>query len=758
MRLKRFAACVLVLAMLAVFLPSPVFAEEGSGLLALVDDVTLSDGIFRISAASDLYVVGDETPEGTLLSTLRLARQQLLAGGAISQCDIVYGGLNDSSRGNILIFTDPELPGEAYRLTVSETGISVFFGLGEKSDWYGGDYDCNGLLYGLNMLQKLLTVYSGELPYMTLSDAPDTPERTVMLDCARKYWTVAWIENLIAQMSWLGYNSLELHLAEDQGIRCNIWSDGSDCNGNNYSFLIGYDQNWNKDYADPNASRSYTADDLRMIAEFARLYHIEIIPDYDVPSHCDVLTKRYEAYVPEHPEFKFLYDSVRYTPEGTKNGSSVTVYPEGADFMRLSPESTHSCVDVTNPVARAFSLSVVEAYAAFFAKLGCTKFNLGCDELNVSPSDGWDAYARAHIQGGSNTIDTLVDYINEADTMLNSRGYTDVRVFNDVLYHGGNRTSNLSLNADISVCVWSVDDPASVELIAKENRPMFNCIQNYCYYVLRYNNENNGGDARSPDNTWWAFHHSTPEKIYAEWSPRRMYNADASKPRIDNVRGGYFLIWGDFGGYRTEAQVWNGEDGTGEYNLIDRLWSNSVKMWAWEATARLHYKDFCTLRDQIRLYPLFSSTDTAPSIRSVTPIPMGRTIQFIADVGGQSVLLGSTVVKSLDQAQVKAPIFHGYLLTINGILFTPDGESGTLGTVTLNKDCNEIIYIAHPDDSELRLLLADPVETENPTYLHAYHCADALYAYMQLPGSAPVSQEVIDKAADALRLAKQQLS
>lgn len=758
MRLKRFAACLLVLAMLAAFLPASVSAETGSDLLSLVDDVTLSDGSFRVPSAVDLYVVGDDAPQGTLLSTLTLSRQQLLAGGVISQCDIVYGGLNDSTRGNILVFSDPELPAEAYRLTVSETGISVFFGLGEKSAWYGEEYDCNGLLYGLNMLQKLLTVYDGELPCMTLSDEPDTPERTVMLDCARKYWTVAWIENLIAQMSWLGYNSLELHLAEDQGIRCDIWSDGSDCNGNDYRFLIGYDQNWNKAYPDPNASRFYTAEDLRTIAEFARLYHIEIIPDYDVPSHCDVLTKRYEAYASEHPEFKFLYDFVRYTPQGTYDGNTVTAYPEGADFTSLSPQSTHSCVDVTNPVARAFSLSVVEAYASFFAKLGCTKFNLGCDELSVKASDGWEAYAHSHIKGGATATDTLVDYINEADTMLNSRGYTDVRVFNDVLYHDGKRTSNLSLNEDISVCIWSVDTPESVEAIAQENRPMFNCIQNYCYYVLRCNDEKNGGDARSPDNTWWAFHHSTPEKIYAEWSPCRMYNADCAKPKTDSVRGGYFLIWGDFGGYRTELQVWNGEDGSGLYNLIDRLWSNSVKMWAWDAQSRLDYKAFSAVRDSVRLHPGFSSTDTAPSTQTVAPISMGRIIQFTAEVGGQSLLLGSTAVKSLDQVTVRVPVFRGYHLMIDGLLFTPDREDGMLGMVTLSRDTNEITFAANPDVSELRLLLADRIDTKDPTYLHAYGCAEAFYAYLQLPGSAPVSQDVIDRAADALRMAKQQIS
>ena len=755
---QRMIACLLTLALLAAFLPPSVSAENGENLLALADEAVLTDGSFRLPAACDLYVVGDTAPEGNLLSTLRLARAQLLTGGILSQCDIVYGGLSDASRGNILILSDEALPAESYRLSVSETGITVFYAPGEERPWYGGECDFNGLLYGLNMLQKLLKVYGRELPCMTLSDAPDTPERTVMLDCARKYWTVAWIENLIAQMSWLGYNSLELHLAEDQGIRWDIWSDGSDCNGNHYHFLIGYDQNWNKSYPDPNASRYYTADDLRQIAGFARLYHVELIPDYDVPSHCDVLTKRYEAYVTEQPEFQFQYASVRYTKNGIKAGTTVTPYPEGCDFMKLSPQSTKSCVDVTNPVARAFSLSVVEAYAVFFAKLGCTKFNLGCDELSVSEADGWAEYAAKNIKGGSTATDTLADFINEADTMLRSRGYTDVRVFNDVLYHGGKRTSAIALNEDISVCVWTSDSPASVEAIARESRPMFNCIQNYCYYVLRYNDEKNGGDARSESNTWWAFHHSVPEKIYAQWSPCRMYDFDADAPETEDVQGGYFLIWGDFGGYRTEAEVWNGENGTGKYNLIDRLWSNSIKMWAWDAQKRLPYEAFSAVRDAVRLFPLYTSQEAAPVIpEQMQPISMGRLITFEAEVGNQTVILGTIAAKSSDQVTVDVPVFRGYLLDTRGLLFAPSAEPGIVGSVTLNRDSDRIRFMSAPDLSELRTALARRIDTQDPNYLHAYACAEALYSYLLLEPDAPVTQKVIDRAAEALSRARRQL-
>lgn len=757
MLLKRIAACLLVIALLTSSLPVFAAEEPVSALLVLADEMTASDGAFRVSSSADLYYVSNSAPDGDLLSTLRLARQQLMQLDGITSCDLVFGTLSDAPDGSILLFEDASLSEEAYRLVIATDGVQIYFGKTEKCAWYDGDYSYNGLFYALSMLQKLVKVYSGVLPCVEISDCPDTPERTVMLDCARKYWSVAWIKNLIAQMSYLGYNALELHLAEDQGIRCNIWSDGSDCNGNDFSFLIGYDQNWNKSYPDPNAERSYSADDLREIAAFAKLYHVELIPDYDVPPHCDVLTKRYEDYVSKHPEFRFLYDGLRYTKDGTKTGDSVKAYPDGADFLKISPESTGSCVDVTNPVGRAFALAVVEAYADFFAKLGCTKFNLGCDELRVEDSDGWAEYAEKNIKGGSTAVDTLVDFINEADRMLNRHGYNDVRVFNDILYHGGKRVSNIALNEDVSVCVWSVDTPASVEAIAKENRPMFNCIQNYCYYVLRYNDEKNGGDARSPANTWWSFHHSTEEKIYREWSPQRMYNYDAKSPDIDTVRGGYFLIWGDFGGYRTESQVWNGESGTGAYNLVDRLWSNAVKQWAHNADERLSYENFSDLRVFLRLFPLYTDCSQPPAEpEKAAPVSMSRKISFAAQVGKKTVILGTDAVKDEASPTVDIPYLRGYVFRADGLLFTPGDKPGYAGSVQLDAQTQTLFYESRPDLSELRMLLADARQTDDAAYLSAYRTAQALYDYLCLETSE-ITQDVIDRAADALKQAAENL-
>ena len=45
------------------------------------------------------------------------------------------------------------------------------------------------------------------------------PERIFMLDCARKYYTPAWIKRLILEIKIAGFNTISIHFGEDMGHR-----------------------------------------------------------------------------------------------------------------------------------------------------------------------------------------------------------------------------------------------------------------------------------------------------------------------------------------------------------------------------------------------------------------------------------------------------------------------------------------------------------------------------------------------------------
>ena len=656
--LRRMLCLVLVLAML----PLSAFAVE-----ELPEDSATGEDSFTLSAGSWFHFVTSEEPVGETLQVLELISSEFAAAHVPTEqpLDLLWGAEPPEMTGEILLILKEGFMPEGYSLSADESGARITAS------------DLTGLLYGARMLLKcFISAGKNEIPACSMSDAPDTAERTLMLDMGRKYWSVEWIENLIAQLSWMGYNGLQLHLAEDQGIRSDIWSEGADKNGNDFSWLIGYDQNWNRDYPDPNADCFYTAEDLRRIVACAEKYRIRIIADYDVPPHCDVMTRRYENYVAQNPDYSFTYDGVTYgahgmTVDGKFYGYDYGAYPN-CDFFSIRVDSTRQTVDVTNPVARAFSLAVVQAYGDFFAELGCTAFNLGCDELSLSDSDGWAEYAWEHIPGGgSSSYDALIDYVNEVSAMLKSEGYTSIRAFNDVLY---DERIHIELDPDIELLVWSLSDDALVEEYLRDGRGLYNCIQNYCYYVLRVNSQ---GDARSDSNYWWSFHHSTAELLYDEWDPTRMYNYDAQGTSVagEMLLGGYFLIWGDFGGYRTEAEVWYGEGETGEYNLIDRLWANSAKMLRWDLDESMDYETFRRKVEPIRYYPGYISCTEAPG-----EYPVGM-LRRVTDRSALDALLREK--RNNDLGLYTVASFESYLLACGEaekIFFDPRATQEQLDT------------------------------------------------------------------------------
>ncbi|MBQ7566927.1 MAG: family 20 glycosylhydrolase, partial [Oscillospiraceae bacterium] len=397
--MKRSLTLLLCAALLLTALPSRAQADAQ----LLTDPYTAGEGVFVLTEEARLFLIADEAPSGELAQTLRLICAEFAAAGKPEQTPlpILWGDAQYAQETDVVLVLTEDYPQEACGVSVTPRQALI------------SASDAAGLLYGARILLKSLIESGGNsIPACTCALSPDTKERVLMLDCARKYWSVAWIKNLLREMSWLGYNALQLHLAEDQGIRSNIWSDGEDCNGNDFSFLIGYDSNWNTDYPDPNAEKSYSAEDLREIVSYAKRLQIEIIPDYDVPSHCDVLTSRYADYVSSHPEFTFRFREITYGADGMEQEGAHIPYGDGADFFRIRVGSTRATVDVTNPVASAFALAVVQAYAAFFRDLECTIFHLGFDELNVSDADGWGDYAQAHVSGGSTRFDTAADFAN----------------------------------------------------------------------------------------------------------------------------------------------------------------------------------------------------------------------------------------------------------------------------------------------------------------------------------------------------------
>lgn len=148
---------------------------------------------------------------------------------------------------------------EGYRLTVRPEGIRIL----AATDV--------GAFRGLTTLRQLLALASPGadgsilIEAVEIEDRPRFAWRSLLLDVARHYYSVAEVCEVIDLLALYKFNAMQLHLVDNEAWRIEI--DG-------HPELTA---------ATPER---YTRDDLAAIVAHAALRHIQIIPDIDLPGHC----------------------------------------------------------------------------------------------------------------------------------------------------------------------------------------------------------------------------------------------------------------------------------------------------------------------------------------------------------------------------------------------------------------------------------------------------------------------------------------
>ena len=627
MRKRVLAILLAITTFVSVAVPTEAAAATVSNYGALLDSYAAQSGSFTLSTSSRFFVVSNSAPTGELLQTVQLANREFAAKKypSTAALPIVWGAESLAEAGDIVIKKDSSLAMEAYRLNVTDKAVVTYS-------------DVDGLLYGMNSLMKFF-IMDGDMTLsgFTAADAPDTKERTVMLDTGRKYYTVEWICNFIRQMSWMGYNALEVHFSEDGGFRADLWDETYYKDGfrpeNDFTWLCGsHVQSWVKDpyRNDPDAGEYLTTKELVEICETAKEYHIEIIPSFDSPSHMDYITWKFEQNYKSNKSYSFKYNGKTYQAAATSGCINYT--GKKGDASPTWPYYT--TVDITDgTMAKAFVFALYEDIADFFKEYaGSTNFNIGADEVNLT------SYSSTYPRTWK--YSDFPGYVNELNGMLNGKGYK-VRMFNDFIgsttYNQEYDTSEgissynskYEFDKNIEIMYWNSDyNPTSgkydeniwhVKFFWEKNtgtvdnwgdggRTMYNCIQTNCYYVLREGIEGAHRDARDPNNRNWTFYGSNEQDIYNNWYPadiseKGAYKEDAVDVPADQLGGAYFLIWNDYAALSTESQVWNGAldcyDKDQTYYLFDRMHSNIIKMWNSDINSSVTYAQFAAVRDKI---------------------------------------------------------------------------------------------------------------------------------------------------------------
>jgi hexosaminidase len=179
-------------------------------------------------------------------------------------------------RGGISFVRDAAVRGdEAYRLDVTDKGVTVAA---------SGDA---GLFYGAETLWQLAASSTGDrIAAVHIEDRPGFSWRGMMLDSARHFQPVDYIEHQLDRMALAKLNVFHWHLTDDQGWRLQI--DG-------YPRLTQVGAWRTEAVTGKRYGGFYTKADVRRVVAYAAARHIMVVPEIEMPGHATALVASYPA-------------------------------------------------------------------------------------------------------------------------------------------------------------------------------------------------------------------------------------------------------------------------------------------------------------------------------------------------------------------------------------------------------------------------------------------------------------------------------
>ena len=180
--------------------------------------------------------------------------------------------VNSRQRGIVLnLSLDQTLTdNEAYTLAVDAKGVTI---KGKTAQ---------GVFWGLMTLEQILRGSGNKecvdiIPQLTIKDAPRTHVRELMVDPARTFIPFDDLKAFIPEMARYKLNALHLHLVDDQAWRIEI---------KKYPQLTELaSSRWGQDDMLAPYKGYYTQEQMRELVKYAATYHVEIVPEIEMPGH-----------------------------------------------------------------------------------------------------------------------------------------------------------------------------------------------------------------------------------------------------------------------------------------------------------------------------------------------------------------------------------------------------------------------------------------------------------------------------------------
>ena len=177
---------------------------------------------------------------------------------------------------------------EGYELTVTPKGVKI------KAATEAGAF------YARQTLDQMTRDGSvKEIKCCKITDAPRFPYRGLHVDVSRHFRSLDFLKKQVDAMAMFKMNRMHLHLTDAAGWRMQI-----DAYPRLPSFAAWRPQatwkEWwagNRHYAEEGTDEAhggyYTKDQMRELVEYARMKHIEIIPEIEMPSHSEEVMAAY---------------------------------------------------------------------------------------------------------------------------------------------------------------------------------------------------------------------------------------------------------------------------------------------------------------------------------------------------------------------------------------------------------------------------------------------------------------------------------
>jgi len=181
------------------------------------------------------------------------------------------------------------LGAEGYTLSVTPSGIRI------------SANTAAGIFYGMQTLLQLVPVgavpgQTTNIPCVEITDYPRFGWRGLMLDVSRHFFTKDEVKHYVDDMVRYKYNTLHLHLSDDQGWRIEIKSLPQLTQHG--AWRVARTGRWGE-YLPPLANEPtpyggfYTQEEMREIIRYAAERHVTILPEIDIPAHSLALISSY---------------------------------------------------------------------------------------------------------------------------------------------------------------------------------------------------------------------------------------------------------------------------------------------------------------------------------------------------------------------------------------------------------------------------------------------------------------------------------